>query len=217
MKTISIGSSKGCNIYINDVTISKQHALILISKWGSLQIVNLGESGTTVNGIRIRSHVPTPLKRGNLVCVGHVYEKKYTFIMGALLASLAVGILAFVLYSQRLPDTSPDFWQPNSPLSSSAVASTDNGEKERNKIQEKKKDLLDSILTPQQLWERSGKTIPVEISLNRKRRDITSQEEPFTSPVNTDEKEVIDSIVGEDVPLDIEIEISEEDTTSFIY
>lgn len=226
MKTISIGSSKGCNICINDASVSKQHALILISKWGKLQIVNLGETGTTVNGVRIKSRVPIPLKRGNVVSIANLYEldwrlipnprKKYNFIIGATLTILAIGILVIIYCSLKKLNVAPDFNQPASPVPSFEIAITDNNEKKRDNVKGNEQAIQDSILTPQQLWVRSGKIMPKEASESRKQQKETPSQKHLADPIISNESNMIDSIVGDDVPLDIEIEILEEDTTSLL-
>ena len=226
MKTISIGSSKGCNICINDASVSKQHALILISEWGKLQIVNLGETGTTVNGVRIQSRVPVPLKRGNVVSIGNVYEldwrlipnprKKYIFIICAILTILAIAILAIIYCSLNKLNVPSDFNQPTSPVPSSEIAITDNNAKKRDNVKGNEQVLQDSILTPQQLWVRSGKIMPKKSSESRKQQNETPSQKHLADSIIPNKSNMIDSVVGEDVPLDIEIEILEEDTTSLL-
>ena len=76
--------------------------------------------------------------------------------------------------------------------------------------------LQDSILTPQQLWVRSGKIMPKKSSESRKQQNETPSQKHLADSIIPNKSNMIDSIVGEDVPLDIEIEILEEDTTSLL-
>ena len=55
MKTITIGRGDGCQIFIDDDLISRRHAILKISTFGKMEIVDMGKNGTFVNGIRLRT------------------------------------------------------------------------------------------------------------------------------------------------------------------
>lgn len=67
MKIISIGRSDGCNIHLSNPACSRRHATIKISSFGRMEIVDLSQNGTSVNGVRLRPNTPTPIKRNQRV------------------------------------------------------------------------------------------------------------------------------------------------------
>lgn len=67
MKTITIGRGDGANIIIDNEMISRRHAILKISTFGRMEIVDMGKNGTFVNGIRLRPNVPFPVTRKDIV------------------------------------------------------------------------------------------------------------------------------------------------------
>ena len=67
MKTITIGRGDGADIIIDNEMISRRHAILMISAFGKMEIVDMGRNGTYVNGIRLRSNVPFPVTRKDIV------------------------------------------------------------------------------------------------------------------------------------------------------
>lgn len=72
---ISIGRDKSCDVYVNDPTVSHQHAKIYTFFDVSYVEDLHSRNGTYVNGKRIEKHT---LHHGDVVKIGHcelVYEK----------------------------------------------------------------------------------------------------------------------------------------------
>lgn len=67
MKTITIGRGDGANIIIDNELISRRHAILKISTFGKMEIVDMGRNGTYVNGIKLRPNVPFPVTRKDAV------------------------------------------------------------------------------------------------------------------------------------------------------
>ena len=67
MKTITIGRGDGANIIIDNELISRRHAILKISTFGKMEIVDMGRNGTYVNGIKLRPNVPFPVTRKDVV------------------------------------------------------------------------------------------------------------------------------------------------------
>ena len=67
MKTITIGRGDGANIIIDNELISRRHAILKISTFGKMEIVDMGRNGTFVNGIKLRPNVPFPVTRKDIV------------------------------------------------------------------------------------------------------------------------------------------------------
>lgn len=67
MKTLSIGRNQECDIYFDEPSVSRRHALLRIHPFGKYDIISNGTNGTKVNGNEIASNAPYPLKRGDSV------------------------------------------------------------------------------------------------------------------------------------------------------
>lgn len=74
MKIYSIGREVGCDIPINDRTdvVSRRHAILNVSSFGKMTIIDQSSNGTYVNGIRIASNVPVPVTRRDNISFAHV-------------------------------------------------------------------------------------------------------------------------------------------------
>lgn len=80
MKTITIGRSENSNIYIEDPIISRRHAILKISTFGKMEIVDTSTNGTFVNGVRIRSNIPFPVSRKDVINFGNVRKLDWSQI-----------------------------------------------------------------------------------------------------------------------------------------
>jgi hypothetical protein len=70
---ISVGRAKTNDIVIRDSSVSKLHAHFLKIADGAVGIRDANsKNGVTVNGRRVGSSAPEPLKSGDLVQIGHV-------------------------------------------------------------------------------------------------------------------------------------------------
>ena len=70
MKELSIGRSRECQILIDDISVSRRHATLIISE-GTYQIIdNSSTNGTYVNGSKI--HGSRSLQHNDILKVGNV-------------------------------------------------------------------------------------------------------------------------------------------------
>ncbi len=112
MKTVTIGRGDGCNIIIDDEMMSRRHAIIKIPTFGGMEIVDMSKNGTFVNGVRIRSNVPIPISRKDVVNFADVqtldwskvpdplkYYKLGALIVGGLIVLILAILLAKSLFS----------------------------------------------------------------------------------------------------------------------
>lgn len=101
MKTITIGRGDGCNIYIDDESMSRRHAIIKIPTFGGMEIVDMSKNGTSVNGIRLRPNVPFPVSRKDVVNFADVAQLDWSKVPDPLkyykLGALIVGGLIVLL------------------------------------------------------------------------------------------------------------------------
>lgn len=101
MKTITIGRGDGCNIYIDDESMSRRHAIIKIPTFGEMEIVDMSKNGTSVNGIRLRPNVPFPVSRKDVVTFADVAQLDWSKVPDPLkyykLGALIVGGLIVLL------------------------------------------------------------------------------------------------------------------------
>ena len=116
MKTITIGRGDGCNIYIDDESMSRRHAIIKIPTFGEMEIVDMSKNGTSVNGIRLRPNVPFPVSRKDVVTFADVAQLDWAKVpdplkyykLGALIVGgLIVLLLAIFLVKNLFSDSTP--------------------------------------------------------------------------------------------------------------
>lgn len=67
MKRITIGRNPSCDIMFDQNMVSRNHALLNVYPSGKYEIVNMGSNGTTVNGVKISTGQPYPVKRGDTI------------------------------------------------------------------------------------------------------------------------------------------------------
>lgn len=105
MKTYSIGRDLNCDIVINDSTdvISRRHALLNVTSFGKMTIIDQSSNGTYVNGIRISQNVPVPITRKDIISLAHVAKldwnqvpKTNWWIMPVIAAIVLVVVLSIV-------------------------------------------------------------------------------------------------------------------------
>ena len=108
MKTITIGRGDGANIIIDDEMISRRHAILKISTFGKMEIVDMGKNGTFVNGIKLRPNVPFPVTKKDVVNFADVSQLDWSlvpdntkFVKYVFFAIIAlVAILLLILFSK---------------------------------------------------------------------------------------------------------------------
>jgi len=117
MKIISIGRGDGCRIIIDDPRVSRQHAILRINPLGKMEIIDQSQNGTWVNGVKLRSNTPFPVKRKDVVNFAGASQLNWSlipdplkYVKFGLLAALAVILLTFAIVflsrcaSNRLPE-----------------------------------------------------------------------------------------------------------------
>ena len=117
MKTITIGRGDRCNIVIDDNRVSRQHALLRIYPLGKMEIVDQSQNGTWVNGVRIKSGRPFPIKRKDVVNFAGASQLNWSMVpnpmkcvwyaVWAALAVIAVIIAALALSRCQSEDSLP--------------------------------------------------------------------------------------------------------------
>lgn len=120
MKTYSIGRDLNCDIVINDSTdvISRRHALLNVTSFGKMTIIDQSSNGTYVNGIRISQNVPVPITRKDIISLAHVAKldwnqvpKTNLWIMPVIAAIVLVIVLVVywvIKESKSNIDINPD-------------------------------------------------------------------------------------------------------------
>ena len=103
MKIYSIGRDFDCSIVIDDNTdvISRRHAILNVSSWGKMTIVDQSHNGTYVNGIRISSNVPVPVTRKDNISFAHIARLDWNRVPRSynplLYGGIAFAAILFVL------------------------------------------------------------------------------------------------------------------------
>lgn len=102
MKTITIGRDSRCNVIINHPAISRHHAILRISSFGKMEIVDTSTNGTSVNGIRIRPNVSIPVKRKDVINFANVTQLDWSMIpdpmkLFKIIAAILCGVILLLL------------------------------------------------------------------------------------------------------------------------
>ena len=131
MKTITIGRGDGCDILIDDYRISRRHAVLKVYTFGKMEIVDIGQNGTWVNGVKLRPGVPFPVKRSDVINFAEASQldwsqvespMKYVKIAGIVAAILVLlGLLVFWI-SSALSDSSTQAEETNATMVQSGDA-----------------------------------------------------------------------------------------------
>ena len=108
MKILTIGRDESCNIVLSDSTVSRRHAT------GKMEIISMGQNGTFVNGVKLKSDTAYPVTRKDVVSFAHVrqldwnqipdVQRYYRYGIMAVIG-LAVIITAIVVIQDMKDDT----------------------------------------------------------------------------------------------------------------
>ena len=116
MKTYTIGRDPSCRIPINDIRISRQHAIIRVYTFGKMEIVDLAKNGTWVNGVKLRPNIPFPVKRKDVVNLGNAVQLDWSYVPDPLkyvrigiisIVAIIAVIIAICFFSNLLTDDAP--------------------------------------------------------------------------------------------------------------
>lgn len=101
MVTYSIGRGDESHIVLNDAKISRHHALLKVYNSGKIEIVDMSQNGTWVNGMKIPSNKPFPVKRNDAVIFANaerlnwnLIPKPYPYLKWGL---VSLAVLVFIL------------------------------------------------------------------------------------------------------------------------
>lgn len=71
MKVITIGRGTDCQVVLDEPTISRRHAILKVHPFGKMELVDMSQNGTFVNGVKLSSNVPYPVSRKDVVSFAH--------------------------------------------------------------------------------------------------------------------------------------------------
>lgn len=80
MKVISIGRGADCQVVLDEPTISRRHAILKIYPLGKMELVDMGQNGTFVNGVKLSSNVPYPVTRKDVISFAHVRQLDWSMV-----------------------------------------------------------------------------------------------------------------------------------------
>ena len=135
MKTVTIGRGEGCDIQIDHNKISRRHAILKVYTFGKMEIVDMGQNGTWVNGVKLRPGVPFPVKRKDVVNFAEVSQlnwsrvpnpMKYVKLGAFVSAFLLLIIVAVCLIVTSCPSNSYDTNDSYQPSIASETSSEGN-------------------------------------------------------------------------------------------
>lgn len=116
MKTITIGRGPENMVTLDDPKISRHHALLRCYPWGKMEIVDISQNGTFVNGMQIASNRPYPLTRKDVVSFAHAEKldwkrvpapyRRIKHILLLIIAFIALIIWGAYIFSKHNPHMS---------------------------------------------------------------------------------------------------------------
>ena len=149
MKTITIGRGPENMVTLNDAKTSRRHALLRCHSTGKMEIVDLSQNGTFVNGMKIPSNKPYPISRKDLVVFAHAETLNWdevpnpyrfikisalVFLLCIILLCAGIGLYSFIDSRRPSIEEAPEFVEP------SVSATGEKAQKETTqKAKEKKK------------------------------------------------------------------------------
>lgn len=167
MKTITIGRGPENMVTLNDAKTSRRHALLRCHPTGKMEIVDLSQNGTFVNGMKISSNKPYPISRKDIVVFAHAetlnwdeVPNPYRFIKISVLVLLlciillCAGIGLYSLIDSRRPgiEEAPEF------VESSVSATEEKAQKDTiQKAKEKKKIVFPTKNKSKELMNKDAK------------------------------------------------------------
>ena len=111
MKIITIGRDPDNMITLDDPKISRHQALLRCYPFGKMELIDLSQNGTFVNGMRIASNKPYPLTRNDIVTFSHAEKldwnsvpaphrriKRLILISTAIIAAIFLGSYLYANY-----------------------------------------------------------------------------------------------------------------------
>lgn len=192
MKIISIGREDDCTIILDDSMISRHHAILKIHPTGKMEIVDMGQNGTFVNGVKLTPNIPYPVSRKDVISFAHVRQldwsrvpdnyKLYRYVgLGVLGIVLALAVIAAIL---NLREPEPPYIPENPP-----VEKVEAGKPK----EEGSKDDKEKAETP----KTKKRDIPTRFSEEKKKKEKKKEEEKKkpSEPKDADKTNEKDSIV----------------------
>ena len=128
MKTITIGRGPENMVTLNDAKTSRRHALLRCHPTGKMEIVDLSQNGTFVNGMKIPSNKPYPISRKDIIIFAHAetlnwddVPNPYRFIKISALVLLlcivllcaGIGLYSFIDSRRPSIEEAPEFVEPS--------------------------------------------------------------------------------------------------------
>jgi len=200
MKILSIGRDENCNIILSDNMISRRHAILKIHATGKMEIISLGQNGTFVNGVKLKSDTVYPITRKDIVSFAHVRQLDWTQIpdirgyfrygiIGAFFVVLLIACIA--AFSRFIKDDVPLSPIDIDPEVNRVEVPVPEKEEQTTKEEEKKVSETDTS---------SGKKkktrIPPNFFPDKKKKDKKTEDK-----TNKSEKEKSDSKSEQSIPI----------------
>lgn len=149
MKTITIGRGPENMVTLNDAKTSRRHALLRCHSTGKMEIVDLSQNGTFVNGMKIPSNKPYPISRKDIVVFAHAETLNWdevpnpyriikisalVLLLCIILLCAGIGLYSYIDSRRPSIEEAPEFVEP------SVSATGEKAQKETTqKTKEKKK------------------------------------------------------------------------------
>lgn len=150
MKTITIGRGPENMVTLNDAKTSRRHALLRCHSTGKMEIVDLSQNGTFVNGMKIPSNKPYPISRKDIVVFAHAETLNWdevpnpyriikisalVLLLCIILLCAGIGLYSFIDSRRPSIEEAPEFVEPSvSTTGEKAQKETTQKAKEKKKL-----------------------------------------------------------------------------------
>ena len=115
MKVYTIGRSADCTIVLDDIMVSRRHALLKVYPFGKMELIDLSQNGTFLNGVKLKKNVPVPVSRKDVVKIAQTRVLDWSQVpnpqrkiqIGAAVAVVVIAVIALliVLLNKRTPSS----------------------------------------------------------------------------------------------------------------
>lgn len=198
MKVLSIGRGEECNIILTDNLVSRRHAVLKLHATGKIEIVDMSQNGTFVNGVKLTPNIPYPITRKDVVSFAHVrqldwtqvpdYTRYYKFaFMGVgIIVVISLGLYLWSLIPASAPQPSHNPDAPvmvEQPEEENTEQKSDTSEVKDDDVKPSRNQKTDSGLDPSRFFPKKKKEIKKDSTQIEKKQDKQEDPEEHTDDI----------------------------------
>lgn len=198
MKVLSIGRGEECNIILTDNLVSRRHAVLKLHATGKIEIVDMSQNGTFVNGVKLTPNIPYPITRKDVVSFAHVRQLDWTQVpdctryykfalMGVgIIAAICLGLYLWSLIPDPTPLPPPNPVTPTvaeQPKEENTEQKSETSEEKNDSVKPSKNKKTDSSLDPSRFFPKKKKEVKKDSTQVEKKQDKQEKPEEQTDDI----------------------------------